>query len=165
MTPASARSGALLGLALALCLRSAAAAEPPIDRRSYNLGVIAAFAEMVGAGVKTLALSDVLRPQEADALETEAARIAHENGALVHREPDLLVTDLFPADVAAGKHVLLIYKGATLDDYRRLKEEKARLEREGRYDDAARRSVAERFGRLLSYPQSRIDALLAQRAR
>ena len=106
----------------------------PIDRRSFNLGIIAAFAEIVGAGVKTLALSDVLPPQEADALEAEAGRIAHENGIRIHREPDLLVTDLFPADVAAGKHVFLIYKGTTLDDYRRLKEEKARLEREGRYD-------------------------------
>ena len=139
--------------------------DPPIDSRSFNLGIIAAFAEIVGAGVKTLALSEVLSPAEAYALEAEAGRIAQRNGVLIHREPDLLVTDLFPADVAKDKHVFLIYKGTTLEDYRRLKEDKARLEREGRYDAAARRSVAERFGRLLSYPPSRIGALLAERAR
>lgn len=160
---ASPRPSLVLGAGPAVNGAGPAVLEPPIDRRSFDLGIIAAFAEIVGAGVKTLALSEVLPPAEADALEAEAGRIAQRNGVLIHREPDLLVTDLFPADVAKGKHVFLIYKGTTLEDYRRLKEDKARLEREGRYDRAARRLVAERFGRLLSYPQSRIDALLAER--
>jgi hypothetical protein len=160
---ASPRPAFVLGGGLAVI--NFAVTDPPIDRRSFDLGIIAAFAEIVGAGVKTMALSEVLSPADADALEAEAGRIAQRNGVLIHREPDLLVTDLFPADVAKDKHVFLIYKGTTLEDYRRLKEDKARLEREGRYDAAARRRVAERFGRLLSYPQSRIDALLAERAR
>jgi hypothetical protein len=55
------------------------------------------LAELVNSGVKTLAMSEVLPPA------------------------DLLVTDLVPADLARGKDVLLIYQGATLDQYQTLK--------------------------------------------
>ncbi len=135
--------------------------EPPIDRRSYVLGAIGAFAEMVGGGVKRLALSDVLTPAEADGLEAEAGRIAERNHARIFRDPDLIVTDLFPADVATGRHVLVIYAGTALDEYQALKRDRAALVAAGTYEGAARREIARRFGKLLSYPDAKIDALLA----
>ena len=135
--------------------------EPPIDRRSYALGAIGAFAEMVGGGVKRLALSEVLTPEEADGMIAEAERIAERNHARIYREPDLIVTDLFPADVAKDRHVLVIYRGTTLDDYQSLKRDRADLVRTGQYGGAARREIAWRFGKLLSYPDARIEALLA----
>ena len=98
-----------------------------IDQRSYRLGGLSTFAEMVRVGVKTLALSAAVTPAEMDALEGEAQRIASEEGVLLYRETDLIVTDLFPADVAEGKHVLLIYNGTTLDEYLALKERKKEL--------------------------------------
>ena len=49
-----------------------------IDQRSFRLGGIASFAEMVRVGVKTLALSAPASPEEMDALVDEASRIAHE---------------------------------------------------------------------------------------
>ena len=98
-----------------------------IDQRSYTLGGLSTFAEMVRVGVKTLALSAAVTPEEMDDLVEDAERIAREEGVLLYREPDLIVTDLFPADVAEGKHVLLIYKGATLDDYLALKKSKSEL--------------------------------------
>jgi hypothetical protein len=137
--------------------------ESNIDRRSYDLGIIAAFSEVVGAGVKKLALSDVLTPEAADALIDDARQIAARNGVELYREPSLIVTDLFPADVAAGKHVLLIYKGTTLGEYLGLKADKASLEKAGKYTPAAHLEIARRFGRLLSYPDQKIDQLLKAR--
>ncbi|MCW1970711.1 MAG: hypothetical protein KIH69_021585 [Anaerolineae bacterium] len=135
-------------------------ASPAIDDYSFNLGVIAAFAEMVGVGAKKLALSHPLSPAEADALWAEAVAIAQRNGAQLFREPDLIVTDLFPAEVALGKHVLLIYTDDTLATYIALKQHKADLVASGAYHGAARREVAMRFGRLLSYPEAKIEARL-----
>lgn len=140
-------------------------ASPPIDQRSYHLGGIGAFSEMVGGGVKTIALSAVLTSAEADALIDAAREIAGRNHAVLYREPDLIVTDLFPADVAVGKVVLLIYAGDALDRYRQLKHDKARLVTAGTYRGAAREAIARRFGELLSYPKWKIDALLTEAAR
>ena len=134
---------------------------PTIDQRSYVLGGIGAFAEMVGAGAKTLALSAPLPPGEMDALEADARRIAAQNGAEIYREKDFLVTDLFPGELTDGMHVLLIYRGETLDAYLALKGEKERLEGAEAYDERARIEIARRFGRLLSYSDERIAALLA----
>lgn len=131
-----------------------------IDPRSYHLGEIEAFAEMVRKGVKILAISDVLTPDEAAALIGEAHNIAKRYGVQIYREPDLVVTDLFPEDVAKGKIVLLIYKGDTLAAYQRLKADKANLVAAGNYQGKARADIARRFGRLLSYPRQEIDRML-----
>ena len=128
-----------------------------IDQRSYRLGGLSTFAEMVRVGVKTLALSAAVTPEEMDALQGEAQRIASEEGVLLYRETDLIVTDLFPADVAEGKHVLLIYTGATLDEYLALKERKTDLEKSGSYQGEARKDIARQFGNLLSYPAAVIE--------
>ena len=135
----------------------------PIDRRSYNLGAVAAFAEMVDAGVKRLALSAPLSPAEMDGLMVEARRIAADHGVEVYRETDFLVTELFPAGLTGGKHVLLIYRGATKQEYLDLKVAKQRLIESDSYDAAARVALARRLGHLLSYTEEKIDALLAAR--
>ena len=131
-----------------------------IDQRSYRLGGLSTFAEMVRVGVKTLALSAAMMPEEMDAFVDEAQRIAGEEGVLLYRETDLIVTDLFPADVAKGKHVLLIYKGITLEEYLALKNRKSELVDSGSYAGEARRNIARQFGKLLSYPDSVIEELI-----
>ena len=131
--------------------------ERQIDQRSYKLGSFGAFVEMVGVGVKTLALSAATSPDEMDALVGEAQRIAKEEGVMIYRETDLIVTDLFPADVALGKHVLLIYKDTTLDRYLALKQQKAELINSGAYTAKARKDIARQFGKLLSYPDVIIE--------
>lgn len=138
----------------------AAANASQVDRRSYDLGAIAAFAEMVHVGVKRLAFSSPLSPADADALWQQANKIVGENHVDLYREPDLLVTDLFPADVAKGKEVLLIYQGSTLDQYLALKRKKAQLVKSAAYEGKARDDIARQLGRLLSYPESSIDDLL-----
>ena len=131
-----------------------------IDQRSYTLGGLSTFAEMVRVGVKTLALSAAVTPKEMDDLVEDAERIAQEEGVMLYREMDLIVTDLFPADVAEGKHVLLIYKGTTLDEYLALKKRKSELMETGSYAGEARRDIARQFGRLLSYPDANIEELI-----
>ena len=133
---------------------------PAIDQRSYNLGIMGGFAEVVRLGVKKLALSEVMTAEEMDGVMDDAMVIAKRNKVQMWRETDFLVTDLYLADVAAGKHVLLIYTGDTLDQYLALKADKAKLVASGDYEGDAREEIARRFGRLLSYPESVIDELL-----
>ena len=132
-----------------------------IDQRSYSLGGIGAFAEMVGAGVKKLALSGAQDPAEMDVIFQEAVRIASENGAEIYRETDFLVTDLFSSSITDGKHVLLICSEATRQEYMDLKQMKRQLEESGQYDEAARENIARRMGGLLSYSEEKINSLLS----
>jgi hypothetical protein len=97
-----------------------------------------------------------------DDMIDDIAVIAERNQVQTWRETDFLVTDLYPADVADGKHVMLIYTGDTLDKYLAIKTDKAQLRAAGKYEGAAREEIARRFGRLLSYPEPVIDDLLAR---
>ncbi len=148
----------LLLLALVSCRPPASV---PTTDASYALGTIGGFSELVNSGVKRLALSEVLSPGEMDRLLPQAQRVAERNKVQLFRESDLLVTDLFPADVAKGKDVLLIYQGSTKDEYLKLKADARQLQSEGRYTGKAREEIARRFGRMLSYPSWRINELLA----
>jgi len=149
----------LLAILAVGCAGAGPSAQAP---HAYELGTIGGFGELVNSGVKTLAMSEVLPPAEMEALLPEAEKVAARNNVKLYRESSLLVTDLFPADVATGKDVLLIYQGGTLDEYLALKAEAAALEKSGQYTDKAREAIARRFGRLLSYPTWRINELLAE---
>jgi hypothetical protein len=138
--------------------------KPTIDQRSYNLGIMGGFAEVVRLGVKKLALSEVMTPEEMDGVMEDAEIIAKRNAVLIWRETDFLVTDLYPEDVAEGKHVLLIYTGDTLDEYLAIKADKAALIASNLYEGEARENIARRFGKLLSYPDEVIDELIAKQA-
>jgi hypothetical protein len=135
---------------------------PEIDMRSYNLGVIGAFSEVVSLGIKKLALSAALEPEEMILLLDEAEKIADRNGVSIYLEKNFLITDLFPEAITTGKHVLLIYMGPVKDEYMQLKAEKDELVRTGQYQGEARLEIARKMGRLLSYPEPRIDLLLTK---
>ncbi len=132
------------------------------DQYSYELGVVGGFSELISTGVKRLALSAPLSPGEMDRFMVDAEKIAAGHGVSVYRESDLIVTDLFPEDVAVGKDVLLLYRGTTLEEYLSLKSDKAELEKDGDYEGQARIDVARRFGRMLSYSPREINRLLAK---
>jgi catechol 2,3-dioxygenase-like lactoylglutathione lyase family enzyme len=132
-----------------------------MDQYSYELGVVGGFSELINAGVKRLALSVPLSSAEMDQFMHDAEEIAARHGVSVFREPDLIVTDLFPADVAVDKEVLLLYQGTTLEEYQALKADITALEINGDYDPEARIQAARRFGRLLSYSPREINRLLA----
>ena len=147
-------------VAALLTFLAASSLAQDIELRSYRLGSIASWSEAVSVGVKELALGSPSTPDEMDALIDEAGKIATRFGVSVYRETDLLVTDLFPATVAEGKHVLLLYRQPTLDKYLALKQKKADLIEAGEYAGSAREGIARGFGRLLSYPDSVIDEKL-----
>lgn len=155
---------------VALCAcQSPPAAEPPaaatdnvIDERSYQLGVIGAFAEVVGVGVKKLALSSAMSPDDMAGLLEEAEKIVERNNAQSFLEIDFLVTDLFPVEVTEGKHVLFIYLDPVKDEYMSLKTRKQKLIDDGQYEGEVRKEIAREMGRLLSYPEERIEAMLAE---
>ncbi len=175
MTKAWKNSCVFLALAAALVLGGQSCEKAPLqkdqegeswklDNRSYHLGVIAAFAEIVAVGVKKLALSSPLSPEEMAQLLPDAQRIAEENGTLLYLEKDFCVTDLFPEDITEGKHVLLIYLDPIKDKYLALKQEKEALINSGSYHGEARRNIARKLGRLLSYPEERIEQMLKKDA-
>ncbi|MEP7344987.1 MAG: VOC family protein, partial [Gemmatimonadaceae bacterium] len=151
-------------LLFCLSCHPAGRASAATDPRSYNLGAVGAFGEMVNAGVKKLALSEVLPPAEMDRLLPEAQRVAERNHVQLYRESNLLVTDLFPTDVASGKDVLLIYRGTTKDEYFALKADALALEKAGEYSGKAREAISRRFARMLSYPVSRTNQLLSEQS-
>jgi len=131
-----------------------------IDKRSYNLGVIGAFAEVVDIGIKELALSAAVSPIEMDEMLKAAEKIAKQNNVIVYRENNLLITDLFPEELTEGKHVLLICKPETLTKYQDLKTKKSMFVKSDQYNFENRKQIAFEFGKLLSYPDSKINKLL-----
>ena len=132
-----------------------------LDPLSYQIGNFSTFAEIVDIGLKKMALSSALPTAELDRLEAEVRNIADQWDVEIYREADFLVTDLFPASATAGKEVLIIYRGDTLNEYQALKDRKAQLVAAGEYRDDARREIAWAMGKLLSYPDEKINQLLA----
>jgi hypothetical protein len=132
-----------------------------IDPRSFQLGMINCFAEMVAAGVKALAISPPLAPEEYEEIKEASEAIVAGSGIHSHLDMSLLITDLQSAEFTRGKWSVLYFKAReTLEAYEALKERKAKLEAVGAYDADARREISTEFMRLLSYPQETIDAKL-----
>ena len=103
-----------------------------IEKRSFALGAIAAFSEMVDLGIKKLGFSTTLTTDEADDLLGEAEKLAARYDVKLYREKDLIVTDLFSADIAIGREVLIIYSGDDINDYLDLKKMKEQYREEGK---------------------------------
>jgi len=136
-----------------------------IDTYSFQLGMINCFVEMVACGVKRLAISPPLTPDEYARIETASEKIAQAFGVASHLEKSLLITDLQSEDFTKGKWSILYYEGEpTLECYLGLKERKERLEAAGSYDERARKELSREFMRLLSYPDEVIDSKLSQAA-
>ncbi len=93
-----------------------------LDKKSNDLqiGQIKAFAEMVAADVKPLALSEPMTKEEADEIWKIAQTIATEQGVEVIREPDLIQTQLFPSDLTDEMEVFIFHKAEALKAYFRL---------------------------------------------
>ena len=130
---------------------------------SYYAGISVAFAEVVAAGCKRLALSSPYSGGEAEAMREPTRIAAAEYDVRLMEETDLLATRLFPADVAEGKTVFLIARDdEVLAEYARLKEMRRRSDEEGN-PEHLELDLAWRFGRLLSYSDEKIAGLLSRR--
>lgn len=140
----------------------------PIDARAYALGVCDAFCEIVGAGVKRIALSHPFTQAELDTVLgadfiRDCAAIAARYGCGAHHQTEPLLTDLFPVSLNAGRQNVIFYRDpADLEAFLALCRDKRALVERGAYTGAARREIAVRFGHLLSYSAEAVDRLIAQ---
>ena len=92
------------------------------DERSFHLGMIEAFCEMVAQGVKPLAFSPVLESEEWQTLQPYAEQTAARFAVYSFAEPELFAGDLADADSLKGKIVVLYYKDeAVLKEYLAIK--------------------------------------------
>jgi len=132
-----------------------------LDTRSYNLGMVYAFAECVGSGVKRLALSPPLSRGEFEVIIEDVERIAREYDVTLHVDEEFLGTKLFNPEFTRGKIVIhLAEDEATVDVYRALKEMKREHLEAGTLNDEVETEVAWGLGRLLSYSDDAIRELL-----
>lgn len=133
-----------------------------IDRVSFNLGMINCFVEMVACGVKRLAISPPIRPEDYPATSKGSDRIVENFGVKSHLDKSMLVTDLQPAEFTAGKWSFLYYEDeGILRAYLDLKKKKDKLEKAGLYHGEERKDITRAFGRLLSYPEDKIERKIA----
>jgi len=135
----------------------------PIDPYSYHCGVMDSFCEIVGAGVKPMALSHPFAsPEERAEYREYAAKMAEQYGVLLTEEDSLPVTPLFPADACEGAYVFLfIGSQAVQERYRALRDHTAELRRTGQYDLQSRLEAARELGRLLGYTPEATERMIA----
>lgn len=132
-----------------------------LDQRSYQLGMVYAFAEMVGSGVKRLALSPALTEDQFEDIMEDVRLIAEEYGLVLHVDRDFLETRLFNPEYTRGKIVIhLAAERATIDEYEALKEGKRGHLVAGTLTEEADLEIARGLGRLLSYSEESIQSLL-----
>jgi hypothetical protein len=130
---------------------------------SYYAGTMAAASEFVSYGVKKLALSPTFNEEQLKALLPVAEKEAGKYGIPIYVENDLLVTQLFRADIATGKTVIMFaYKQEVLDEYHKLKEIRKEALEKGTLDEVEE-DLSWKFGRLLSYTDETITRLIAER--
>jgi len=135
-----------------------------IDWRSYQLGVIAAFAEVVDNGCKRLALSSPMTREQFDSVIEDAREIAAKRGLILHIDDDFLETILFDHTPIRGKTVIhIVAEQATVDEYLGLKEKKRKHREAGALNEEVELEVAWGLGRLLSYDDDSIKRLLKKR--
>jgi hypothetical protein len=133
---------------------------PGFSLQSYYAGITMAFAEVVGAGCKKLALSSPYSHEMAEKMLPASRLAADEYNVVLMVEPDLLVTKLFPSDIANGKTVILIAHDQTvLDEYNELKKLREKSNKMGN-PEKLELEIARRFGAFLSYDEETINRLM-----
>ncbi|MBN1274104.1 MAG: hypothetical protein JXB26_17710 [Candidatus Aminicenantes bacterium] len=136
-----------------------------VDRLSFQLGMINCFVEMVACGVKKLALSPPLLPEDFEVVGPASQKMVEEFGIKSYLEKNLLITDLQAEEFTRNKWSLLYYKtDKILESYLELKKKKRHLEKEGKYNKKARQKISQEFMRLLSYPEEVIQEKLNQKS-
>lgn len=124
-----------------------------IDEYSYHCGVMDAFAEIVGAQVKQMALSHPFQGvEEMQYYVPYANELCMRYGIFCYEETALLITDLFPVSMNKGKCNLIFVKETEVwERYCALKQRKEYLVKHHAYYGQERKDIALAFGALLSY--------------
>ncbi|NNF98783.1 MAG: hypothetical protein HKM93_05355 [Desulfobacteraceae bacterium] len=133
-----------------------------IDTFSFQLGMINCFVEMVACGVKPLAISPPMTPDDHNRVKTYSDRIVEGFGVNSFLEKALLSTALQSDEFTRDKWVILYYKSeAVKTAYLGLKDKQTGLMQAGRYDAAAGKQLSIEFLTLLGYSRPVIDEKLS----
>ncbi len=136
-----------------------------VDKVSFELGMINCFAEMVACGVKKLAISPPLLPEDYCVIGSLSDEIVQSFGIKSYLEKSLLITNLQSEDFTKGKWSILYYEDeSVLKAYLGLKEKKERLEEMGQCDKTVLKTISREFMRLLSYPDKKIEEKLSKKS-
>lgn len=132
-----------------------------LHQRSYHLGMIYAFAECVGSGVKKLALSPPLDEKEFENIKRDIECISEEFDIVTYVDRSFLETLLFNPEYTKGKIVIhLANNRGTIDRYLALKKKKMNLARHDNLNHNTEKQIAWEMGRLLSYSDAAIRRLI-----
>ena len=138
----------------------------PLDQRSFEIGMINAFVEMVACGVKPLAISPPIEPDHLELMRRASEELSQAFGTSCYIEQSLMITDIQSAAFTEGKYSILYYKDpSALVRYLTLKREADALRASGCYHGPRRREISVAFGRLLGYPTDVIHAKVDSEAR
>jgi len=129
-----------------------------IDAFSYKVGMINCFVEMAACGVKKLAISSPLTPEEYDQIKDASDKIVKGFGVKSYLEKSLIVSALASEDFTKNKWSILYFKtDAVLESYLTIKKKEENLKKQGAYDKKAYEDISRDFMRLLSYPEDVIE--------
>lgn len=124
-----------------------------LDPISYKIGMINCFIEMVACGVKPLAISPPIPPEELPLLEQASRELSEGFGTRYETVDSLMITDIQSEEFTRGKASILYYKNDTaIREYHSLARWVAALESQGRYAGQVRKEISWAFGKLLGYP-------------
>lgn len=134
-----------------------------VDRLSFQLGMINCFVEMIACGVKKLALSPPLKPEDYQAIRSASESMVKGFGIRSYLEKKLMITYLQSEEFTRNKWSVLYYKDEKiLETYLELKNRQQELMDRGIYDEAAKQVISRQFMQLLSYPEDVIENKLRQ---
>jgi len=134
-----------------------------VDRISFQLGMINCFVEMVACGVKKLALSPPLKPEDYQTIRAASESMVKGFGIRSYLEKNLMITSLQSEEFTRNKWSVLYYKDEKiLETYFGLKNRQQELMNRGMYNDEAKQDISRQFMQLLSYPDDVIEEKLRQ---
>ena len=145
---------------------SEAAAQPPVDEYSFQLGnfdgTVGAFCDVIMTGAKELAFSDPFDPEDEPLFTSYVAKKCEGYGVKYYIDKDLLLTKLFSTVEMDGQWVYILYADdAVLQEYLELKQEEKDMIAAGTYTEKAQIDLATRYGKLMGYSDAHIAASIA----
>jgi hypothetical protein len=135
-----------------------------LDKISYQIGMINCFVEMVAFGVKKLAISPPIDPEDLGIMTQVSKEISDGYKTKYYVENSLMITDIQSAEFTEGKNSILYYvDDSIINEYLSLKKRVDELTAKNVYAGAERREISIRFGELLGYPEkiilSKVDGI------
>ncbi len=124
------------------------------DLLSFQLGMAAAFCEMVQQGVKKLALSPPIDQKDLPQLEKALYEVAEHYGVSVWIDSAFLPSQLAREEDLEGKAVALLYRDEQmLTAYQHLKEQRQQLKDQGLSPAECAGAITPALRNLLGYPR------------